>query len=82
MDCSIQFGTASMNLTDVDLHAFTLAGVEVDMNFDQDQLEDVAKDLEDGNDIEGVIDGSVSDKPVTFTIKFIFEVEYEAGVIE
>ncbi|MFC2123268.1 hypothetical protein ACFLU5_00535 [Bacteroidota bacterium] len=78
MTGTIEFGAVSASISSLDLSDNTVT----DLGFDPADLAEVAQELEDGNDVTGAIVGSVSDTPVDFTLKLIFDVAFEAEVLE
>jgi len=78
MSGTIEFGAVSASINNLDLSDETLT----DLDLDPSDLAEVAQELEDGNDVSGAIVGSVSEKPVDFTLKLVFEVAFEAEVID
>ena len=79
---TIELGNASVTISNLDLSELFQSGAEYELDLDENDLLVVAAALEAGNEVTGSISGTVSGKPVDFTIKFIFEVEFEAEVLE
>jgi len=78
MSGAVEFGAINAKLDQVDLSDETVT----DLGLDPDDLAEVAADLEGGNTVSGSIAGTVSGKPVDFTLKLIFDIGFEAEVIE
>lgn len=78
MSGTIEFGAVSASIDEL----YLTNDSEIELDLDPSDLAEVAQDLENGNEVAGSIVGSVSDKPVSFTLKLIFEISFEAEVID
>ena len=79
---TLEFGNVIVEINNLDLSALDQSGEEMELNIPMDDLAEVAQELEGGNDVSGSIEGTVSDKPVSFTLKLNFDVSLEAEVLE
>ena len=79
---TLEFGNVIVEINNLDLSALDQSGEEMELNIPMDDLAEVAQELEGGNDVSGSIEGTVSDKPVSFTLKLNFDVSLEAQVLE
>ena len=78
---NLNIGSVSVAVTDLDLQAASTSGTVYDLQLSQADLDAIAADFKDGNSISGSLQGSVSDKPVTFTVTISISVTVKAQVV-
>ncbi len=78
---TLNFGTVSAAITDLNLQSASTSGNEIDSGLTQDDLNTLATDMENGNSLSGDLEGSVSGKPVTFTVTFTVSIVMTANVL-
>ena len=78
---TLNFGSVSIAITALDLQGASTAGTAYDLQLSQADLDAIAADFKDGNSISGSLQGSVSDKPVTFTVTVTISVTVNAQVV-
>jgi hypothetical protein len=79
---NMNFGSITTDITNLDLQAASTESTVFNVDIDQAALDAISADLLDGNSISGEFEGTVSDKPVSFTIDMTFNVDFRAGVID
>ncbi len=77
----IKFGSISYDLTNVDLKTLSDNATVTTIPFDKVSLDAIAADFKDGNSVAGTIDGTVSDKPVSFTVAVVVSAVVNVNVI-
>jgi hypothetical protein len=81
LDGQAKFGSNVADISNLNLSEAAGAGTVFEFDLDQNALKAIANDLENGNEISGSLEGTVSGKPVSFTVEFEFDISLKAEVL-
>ncbi len=78
---TLDFGTVSASITNLNLQSASTSGTDYDTGLTQDDLNTLATEMKSGNSLSGDLKGSVSGKPVTFTVVVTVSIVMTANVL-
>ncbi len=78
---TLELGPIDIQVEDLNLNAMYNTGQENELDLFETELRQLADDLDVKDKVDGSLTGNVSDKPLTFAVRLIMDVEFRAAVL-